>query len=113
MKTLEQLFCKYKAIKKKQSEEIDIAEKSVVEFVSYIRKFYEIYDMHESTNHSEILELLFFNKRKLSGEYIAQKMYISPKTLYRFKTQYLAFISNAIKSDVFGIKIGQILTEIL
>jgi len=111
MKSVEEIFDKYKAIQKKKAEEYSVTEKVIADFVLHIRNFYKIYDLHEKTNHSQIFELLFIDKRNLSSESISQRTYISVKTLYRFKIQYLDFILEAMKNDVFGDGIGQILTE--
>lgn len=108
----EKLFRKYKAIKKKKTEYCTSDEKAVLEFISHIKDFYKAYDIHENTKHARIFELLFLSNRKLSGENISQKMFISPKTLYRFKKQYIDFVSAALKEGIFGDEIGQILTDL-
>jgi hypothetical protein len=111
MESLDKIYNRYRIIRKKAPNERDASEKLFIEFIQYIIDFYKIYDVHEKTYHAYILELLFLSKRKLSTEVISQKAHISVKTLYRFKKQYLFFISESLQNGIFGEKFGQILSD--
>lgn len=111
MKPLDKIYDKYRSIKNKASNERSADEELLVEFVSIIIDFYKIYDIHEQTNHAQILQLLFLNKWGLTGEAIAQRSYISIKTFYRFKKKYSIFMLKALQLNIFGERYRQVLSD--
>jgi hypothetical protein len=106
------IFDIYRAIKKKAVENLSVGEKLTLEFIIRFVDFYKLYDLHENTNHTHILELLL-SKRKLSTEAISRKTHISIRTLYRFKKQYLVFIQKSLEIGIFVGKPCQILSDFL
>ena len=113
MEPINKLLVTYRTLKNKKTVEYSEAEKILMNFVSQIHNFYKAYDLHESTNHSKVFELLFLEKRQRSCESIAQNTNIAVRTLSRFKAQYLSFMSKVLQSDAVGNEIGQNLSDFI
>jgi len=110
MKQITSIFRQYLKIKKMPADDYSETEKAIVLFVTGIHNFFKMHDLYTNTNHAQLFEMLFLSKRKLSGEYIARKAFISVKTLYRFKKKCLSFMSDALKSGVWSYEKGQIMS---
>jgi|GEM_PF-6657377 len=109
MKHVKEFLNKCKVLTQKPKYTYNESEKKLAYFLTQLKNFYKIYDVHEKSKFSQVFELLFVNPSNVSGEYIAQKLFISTRTFYRYKKKIFAFIKKVIEANVLGSDYGHML----
>ena len=73
------------------------------DFLEKLIKYYEIKDIDMNTNHHEIFVMLYFSDESYSYDEIAQKFYISPFSLDRYRQKYNELAQKLVSQDILSI----------
>lgn len=75
----------------------DIIE--IQKFLYRVKEYWRLYDIDNGTLHAKIYEFLYMKREKISHAEIAEKFYISERTLDRYVVKYNEFAIKLANAD--------------